>query len=114
MLRILAALSLLAAMTVSGCAGGGEVTITVKDNEFDPKTLTVDSGEEVHFEVTGSNPHTITIHFAPDPLTTLKLDQEVSAGDDTHFTFAATGTYHVWCKLHGTMTSGMAMVVTVE
>lgn len=115
MLRILAALSLLAAMTVAGCSSGGaHGTITVKDNEFSPKTLTVDAGEEVHFEVTGSNAHTVTIHMVGDPVTTLKMDQDVSKGDDVHYTFAAAGTYHVWCTIHGSMTSGMAMVVTVE
>lgn len=115
MLRILAALCLLSAMTVAGCSsGGGHGTVTVKDDEFDPKTLTVDAGEEVHFEVTGSKAHTITIHKAGDPTTTLLKDVEVNKGDDEHFTFATAGTYHVWCTKHGGMTSGMSMVVTVE
>jgi plastocyanin len=114
MLRILAALSLLAAMTVAGCSsGGGAATVTLSNNKFDPSSLTVDAGEEVHFEVEEGT-HTVTIHKAGDPTTTLLKDEQVSAGADTHFSFPAAGTYHVWCTLHGQMTSGMAMVVTVE
>ena len=113
MLRILAALSLLATMTVAGCSSSDDTTVTLNATSFSPSSLTVDAGEEVHFEVaTGS--HTVTIHKSTDPLTTLLLDQPVAAGSDTHFTFATPGTYHVWCTIHGKMTSGMAMVVTVE
>lgn len=114
MLRILAALSLLAAMTVAGCSSGGaHGTVTLTNNAFSPKSLTVDAGEEVHFEVKEGT-HTVTIHKAGDPTTTLLKNDNVQAGADTHFTFPSAGTYHVWCTLHGQMTSGMAMVVTVE
>mgnify|MGYP001615822079 CR=1 FL=1 len=114
MLRFAIALLPLAFVTLAGCSDGGfDGTITLNADSFSPKSATVDAGDEVHFEV-ASGTHTVTIHMVGDPTTTLKLDQSVSAGDDAHFTFAAAGTYHVWCKLHGTMTSGMAMVVTVE
>ena len=110
----LPALALLA-VALAGCSSGeGDTEVHVRDNKFEPAALTVAAGEEVHFEVDGSNPHTVTIHFVGDPAATLKLDQTVQDGEDVHFTFAAAGTYHVWCRLHGTMTTGMAMVVTVE
>jgi plastocyanin len=115
MRTLAAAAFLLLAVVLAGCSGGSAgATVEVNDNAFDPKTFTVDAGEEVHFEVAGSNPHTVTIHKAGDPLTTLLMDEDVRSGDDVHFTFAAAGTYHVWCTVHGQMTSGMAMVVTVE
>lgn len=111
---ILPALALLA-LALAGCSSAsGGTEVRVLDNRFDPPTLTVAAGEEVHFEVEASNPHTVTIHFVGDPVTTLKLNQTVQGGEDVHFTFAAAGTYHVWCRFHGTMTTGMAMVVTVE
>ena len=110
-----AAALLLLASALAGCSGGSAgATIHVRDNAFDPKTLTVDSGEEVHFEVEGSNPHTVTIHKAGDAAATLQVNETVSDGDDVHFTFPSAGTYHVWCQIHGTMTTGMAMLVTVE
>lgn len=110
-----AAALLLLASVLAGCSGGSAgATVHVRDNSFEPKSLTVESGEEVHFEVEGSNPHTVTIHKAGDPAAVRLLDEDVEAGDDVHFTFAAAGTYHVWCTVHGQMTSGMAMVVTVE
>lgn len=117
MLRLPSALLLLSALALAGCSGGeAHGTVTLRDNEFDPTTLTVGAGDEVHFEMASGakNPHTVTIHKAGDPPTTLLHDERLEAGGDAHFSFPAPGTYHVWCTLHGQMTSGMAMVVTVE
>lgn len=113
MTRLPAAFLLLTALALAGCSGGAGTTVTLTNNRFDPSSLTIDAGDEVHFEVEEGT-HTVTIHKAGDPTTTLLMDADVSAGDDTHFDFAAAGTYHVWCTIHGQMTSGMAMVVTVE
>lgn len=113
MLRILCLLSL-PALALSGCMGDdAQATVTLRSSTFDPARLTVEAGTEVHFEV-ASGSHTVTIHKAGDPTTMLLKDTQVASGGDEHFTFSAAGTYHVWCKFHGTMTSGMAMVVTVE
>ena len=115
MVRLPAALLLLSTLALAGCSSGGAgAEVQVRDNEFEPKQLTVAAGDEVRFDVQGSNPHTVTIHMVGDAATTLKLDETVGAGDDVGFTFAAKGTYHVWCRFHGTMTTGMAMLVTVE
>lgn len=114
MLRPLLALPLVAALALAGCSsGGGDTTVTLNAGSFSPTALTVDAGEEVHFEAAMGS-HTVTIHKVGDPTTTLLLDETVSAGGDVHFTFPSAGTYHVWCKHHGMMTSGMAMLVTVE
>ena len=59
--------------------------------------------------------HTVTIHKAGDATSIILKDTAVSsANPETSFTFASAGTYHVWCKNHGGMTSGMHMLVTVE
>lgn len=112
MLRLLVVLAM-SALALAGCSSDAGATVTLRNNSFDPSALTVDAGTEVHFEVKEGS-HTVTIHKAGDPTTQLLKDVRVSAGDDEHFSFAAAGTYHVWCTFHGTMTSGMAMVVTVE
>lgn len=41
-------------------------------------------------------------------------DEELGPGQTTTFTFDEPGTYHVWCRYHGTMLADMAMVVQVE
>lgn len=113
--RAVAALALLA-LALAGCSGGGDdhgSSVALRNNAFDPSSLTVDAGTEVHFEVEQGS-HTVTVHKAGDAPSTLLHDETVGAGDDAHFTFGSPGTYHVWCKFHGTMTTGMAMVVTVE
>jgi plastocyanin len=116
-MRILLALLPLAFLALAGCSDSGfSGSIEVDDNYFKPTSATIDAGDAIHFEVESDaqNAHTITIHKAGDPTTTLLLDQHVSAGDDAHFTFASAGTYHVWCQIHGGMTSGMHTLITVE
>ena len=113
MLRFLAAM-LLAGIALSGCSSSDGTTVRVTDNAFTPAALTVDIGTEVHFEVEGSNAHTVTVHKAGEPTTMHRHHEAVMEGDDVHVTFDEAGTYHVWCMNHGQMTSGMAMVVTVE
>jgi plastocyanin len=110
----LLALMSLTALALAGCSSAGEATVRVLDDRFDPTTLTVDAGTEVHFEVEGQHPHTVTVHMVGDPVTTHMHHEDAHDGDDIHVTFDEPGTYHVWCMKHGQMTSGMAMVVTVE
>jgi len=88
--------------------------VRAEDNRFNPTSMTIDAGTEVHFENVGQNEHTVTIHKVPDPPTTTVKDDEIQPGEDTHYTFAEAGTYHAWCKYHGTMTTGMTMTITVE
>jgi plastocyanin len=118
-MRSLPAALLLATATafaLSGCAADSDVDVEVDDDYFKPTEKTIEAGTEVHFEVESSaqHPHTVTIHKAGDPVTTLLLNETVEAGDDVHFDFEAKGTYHVWCMFHGGMTSGMHMIMTVE
>ncbi|MEA3190316.1 MAG: hypothetical protein QOD77_898 [Thermoplasmata archaeon] len=118
--------SLAVALLLSGCMAndGNKSTSTtpttgaqdadevaLRDNMFDPTTLDVAKGTLVRFDNEGARRHTVTIHWVGDPIEVTKLNQTVEVGSDTSFTFATAGTYHVWCRFHGTMTSGMAMVV---
>jgi plastocyanin len=103
---------------LAGCSGGdaafdGEVE--VDDDYFEPKEATIKAGDRIHFEVEASakNKHTVSIHKAGDAPAQF-VNFNVSAGDDVSYNFDLPGTYHVWCQLHGTMTDGMAMLVTVE
>ena len=100
--------------TASTTTAGGTRSVNVADNEFVDGDFTIVSGTTVTYTNVGAGGHTVTIHWVGDPATTLKLDQTIQPGQSAQFTFATTGTYHVWCRFHGTMTSGMASVVTVE
>ncbi|HUR62478.1 MAG TPA: hypothetical protein VM286_08970 [Candidatus Thermoplasmatota archaeon] len=70
-------------------------------------------GTHIKYANKGLHGHTVTVHWVGDALTTYKLDQTLQPGQSVNYTFAAPGTYHVFCRFHGTMTTGMATVVTV-
>lgn len=95
-------------------------SVNVKDNEFEGGTRTIPAGTSVKYTNTGNNAHTVTIHYAGnngvggDPSTTYKHDATIQKGQDTTYTFPLPGTYHVFCKLHGAMTTGMTSTVTVQ
>ena len=117
MLRTILPALLLLAFVLSGCSSGGDDNdVEVDDDYFEPEETTIDAGTTLHFEVESGaeHGHTITIHKVGDPVTTLLENKTVRAGDALDFTFSQAGTYHVWCRFHGTMTSGMHMLVTVE
>lgn len=113
------------AFAVSGCAGtdDGEEgrEVEVDDDYFEVSgepasknaTSTAAVGEKFEFNNEGQRSHTVTIHRPPDPVTTYLIDETLVAGDETSFTFDKAGTYHIWCRFHGEMTSGMHLTVTV-
>jgi plastocyanin len=99
--------------------GGGSETRSVDlyDNYYENGNLTVPVGTTIKYSNEGTHGHTVTIHWAGssgvqgDPLTTYKIDKTLQHGESTTYTFAVAGTYHVFCRFHGTMTTGMATIV---
>ena len=91
-----------------------EGMVEMYDDCFAGGNRTVPVGSTLMFMNEGARNHTVTIHWVGDPVTTTKVDQKLEPGHDLNFTFASAGTYHVWCKYHGQMTRGMAMVVTAQ
>lgn len=115
-------LALLAVALLAGCSGSTygttgttdtSKTVALRDNSFQDGNLTVATGTTITYRNEGNNPHTVTIHWVGDPLTTFKLDKTLQKGESVSYTFATAGTYHVFCQFHGTMTTGMATVVHV-
>jgi plastocyanin len=92
----------------------GDSHVELKDDLFVGGDRAFAAGTSAHFENTGARGHTVTIHKVGEPSTSLRHDEALSVGEATQYTFTDAGTYHVWCKYHGTMTSGMAIVVTVS
>ena len=99
------------ATPTSPVPSGDPVMVSLVDDEFVPADLDVEAGTRAMFHNDGERSHTVTIHKVGDPPTTLLKDTVLGAGQETEFTFGEAATYHVWCRFHGTMTTGMAMVV---
>lgn len=102
-------------VALSGCAGGDEATeIEMDDNYFKPDEATAKAGDQFQFENKGARDHTITIHRPPAAATQYYSDQIVKPGEKAVVTFDQAGTYHVFCKYHGAIGSGMHLNVTVS
>ncbi|HEX2066215.1 MAG TPA: cupredoxin domain-containing protein [Candidatus Thermoplasmatota archaeon] len=111
------AIAMTALFLLAGCTGptsnGAGKRIDLHDNHFEDGNFTVAAGASVTYRNEGQRAHTVTIHWVGDPLTTYRLDETLPPGEEVSYTFPAAGTYHVFCRLHGTMTTGMASVVQV-
>jgi plastocyanin len=99
LLRPVLAVTALVALLLAGCASSGP-SVTLRDNRFDPGTLTVAAGTSVHFTNAGQNTHTVTIH-SPDGIQV--FDKILKPGDSTSYNFPGKGGYHVFCQFHDTM-----------
>jgi len=83
--------------------------VNAKDYEFLPANIAVKAGTTVTWSFVGAVPHTVT---SADPRVTFDSGQKTK-GTFT-FTFSQPGTYHYYCKLHGSASGqGMAGTVTV-
>ncbi len=106
-------------VSVAGCSssdGTFDGTVEVDDNYFEPTEATVAAGTTVTLQMEGgaARSHTVTIHKVGNPATMMMHNHTMGPSGMTEYTFATAGTCHVWCRFHGSMTSGMRMLVTVE
>lgn len=112
-----AAVSSLAVLLIAlpGCMDGEKGTkVEVDDNYFRPSSAPAKVGDVFEFENEGQIDHTVTIHRPPDGATTYLKDDVVKPGQETQFTFDKQGTYHVFCRYHGSIGSRMHLNVTVS
>lgn len=80
------------------------VSVEVIDNDFTPRTLTVNKGATVTWTFTGNLPHNVTDDrgaFASDTL---------AKGGEYHRTFDAAGVFYYYCTIH----HGMQGTLTVK
>ena len=83
--------------------------VNAKDYEFSPADIVVKAGTTVTWSFVGAVAHTVT---SADQSVTFDSGQKTK-GTFT-FTFSKSGTYHYYCKLHGSASGqGMAGTVTV-
>ena len=82
-----------------------ENKIEIKDFAFNPKTITVKSGEKVTWINRDEEPHTIvSVEKQFKKSTALDTDQEFT------ITAAAPGTYSYFCSVHPKMTGTIVVV----
>jgi LPXTG-motif cell wall-anchored protein len=72
-------------------------TVSVKDNMFDPKTITVNVGDTVNWQYAGQNEHTVQADDGSFDSGDLKTGEKTSFS----FTFSKAGTFAYYCKYHG-------------
>jgi LPXTG-motif cell wall-anchored protein len=82
--------------------------VTLKDNLFAPKTITVKVGDTVMWTDQGQNEHTVTADDGSFDSGDLKTGEKTSFT----FTFTKAGTFAYHCKYHGPM--GMVGTVVVQ
>lgn len=101
-----------AALTVLSCSDStapNEAVVQVKDDVFDPSTVTIRSGGTVTWQWAGSSEHDVT--WVTQSGTSNSPLQKT--GTYTR-NFSAAGTYTYFCTQHGTATSGMRGSVVVQ
>lgn len=83
-------------------------TVATEDFVFDPKSISIDPGEEITFDNTGNVAHTATADNGS--FDTGNLD----SGQSEAITIKAEGTYPYYCKYHGSPGgTGMAGTIVV-
>src|SRR4029077_13416295 len=85
-----------------------QINISITDDQFTPRNVTVNPGDTVVWVNNGSMAHTVTADNASFDSGTLQPGQSYPA------TFSAAGTYAYHCKFHGGPGGqGMAGTITV-
>jgi plastocyanin len=112
MLAAVFALTLVSAACSSDDESGGggssgaaaDMTITVKDFEFDPSTIDVSSGETtIEITNTGSVEHSFTLDDD-------SVSQDIEPGETETVTVDVTADAGFHCKYHPTQMTGMLQV----
>ena len=113
--------SVVLALLLAGCAGGKSKSVDLTDNQFEEDGKNIlflrESSANPSLTITFTNrglaDHTVTVHLPPAASTEFVHDQALSPGAKTSFKFDQLATYHVFCKNHGGIGTGMNFEVTL-
>ncbi len=99
-------------------ANAAVATVTIRDNRFDPKEITIRPGDSVEWVHSGQNLHTVTADdasFDSSPLCLVPLlGNCLSNGQSYRITFPTVGSTSYYCKIHGGVGGqGMSGVIVV-
>lgn len=92
--------------------GEDTVTITVQDNAFEPRYITVSPGTQILWINEGNNQHNVTP--AVEGSFTGVTGEELAAGNEPSASFADAGEFPYYCSFHGTKTVGQTGFILVE
>ena len=87
-----------------------ENTVAIKDNFFDPGSLTVAVGRTVVWRHQGSNQHTVTSGTPTTNPGAVFESGVLTNGGGFQFTFTTPGTYPYFCRVHGVAMTGTITV----
>ncbi|MBI4511706.1 MAG: cupredoxin domain-containing protein [Deltaproteobacteria bacterium] len=97
--------------TVDGAAE--VVVVRVRDNRFDPATVTIRAGTTVRWENVGANDHTVTSGSGSGAANAgSAFDRPLGPGNSFEFTFTTRGSQPYFCRIHEA--EGMNGTVNVE
>ncbi len=85
-------------------------TVSIRDNLFDPATLTVAVGRVVVWRHEGTGTHTVTSGTPTVNPGTLFDSGPLTNGGGFQFTFNAPGTFPYFCRTHGVAQTGTIIV----
>lgn len=88
--------------TTAPSGGSEDVTIAISDNQFSPATATIGVNQEVIWEWSGANPHSVVGTYNGEQVQSLTL---TGSGTFVH-SFATPGTLEYQCGVHGAAMSG--------
>jgi plastocyanin len=87
-----------------------ENTVLIKDNFFDPGSITITAGSTVVWRHQGINTHTVT-SGAPTVNPGVLFDSgALNSGGGFQFTFSTPGSYNYFCRVHGVAMTGTVTV----
>ncbi|HVL81532.1 MAG TPA: cupredoxin domain-containing protein, partial [Actinomycetota bacterium] len=97
--RPLAVLFAAAALLMGAApAASGDSSVSARDNAFQPARSEVPAGTRIEWRNDGLNPHTVTAQSGAPA----SFDSGTIAARGTFsFTFETPGTYHFYCRFHG-------------
>jgi plastocyanin len=116
-IRRYVAIAALALVLVPALAGTGyAISVSVGDNFYSPKTVTVAVGTTVTWVDQGQAPHSVTANdgsFDSSPGCPGNISKCLQTGDSYSHTFSTPGTIAYHCSVHGLAMSGTVIVQAV-
>ncbi|HET6266645.1 MAG TPA: plastocyanin/azurin family copper-binding protein [Acidobacteriota bacterium] len=85
-------------------------TVQIKDNFFDPPSLTVAVGRQIVWRHVGNVTHTVTSGSPTVQPGVLFDSGPLNNGGGFAFTFSAPGSYQYFCRQHGVNMTGLITV----
>lgn len=87
-----------------------DVNVTMKDNVFAPRRVTIDPGATIRWSNEGYNEHNII----PDKKKAKWGDKLIGIGEEYEYKFNEPGVYEYFCSFHGAPGLGMFGSITVK